>query len=338
MNGRNLLPDVLKGLAVILMIQVHINEQFASFEFFNSIGGHVSLFLGGFPAAPVFMLIMGWYAFRLKPLKTEIRRAVKLLIIGLLLNIALNTNLFIHAYSGTIQIDRLAYLFGVDILFLAGLSLLIVSLLKRILHNKWWALMLAAIFVLIITPVVGSDSPTSGLWRYIRPFIADNFAWWSYFPLFPWLAYVLAGMAASSLSVQHPQIWSYSGRRIVKFSVAILFLAGAYYGWQISTNLHLYYHHNFLFFGWAIVAAWTLAYCLEYLLRIIPGLHILSWVGRNVTTIYIVQWIIIGNLSTWLYRTQSGAALILWFMFITLITMSLVNLIHEPRNRGREII
>ncbi len=338
MNRRNLLPDVLKGLAVILMIQVHINEQFASYEFFNSVGGRISLFLGGFPAAPVFMLIMGWYAHRSKPLKTELGRAAKLLAMGLLLNIALNANLFIHSFLGTIQIDRLAYLFGVDILFLAGLSLFIVSLLKRILYTKWWALMLAAIVVIILTPIIGSDSPASGIWRYIRPFIADNFAWWSYFPLFPWLAYVLAGMAASALAGQNPYVWSYSGNRIVKSVVTLLFLAGVCYGWHISTNLHLYYHHNFLFFGWAIVSAGVLAYCLEYFIRIIPGLRNLSWVGRNVTTIYIIQWIIIGNLSTWLYRTQSGAALFLWFMFITLITISLLNLIQGSGKKIEEII
>ncbi|PKP15452.1 MAG: hypothetical protein CVU06_16560 [Bacteroidetes bacterium HGW-Bacteroidetes-22] len=300
--------------------------------------GKISLFLGSFPAAPLFMLIMGWYAFRSKPLKTEIWRAIKLLCTGLLLNIALNANLFIHTVQGSIQVDRLAYLFGVDILFLAGLSLLTVAFLKRLLHDKWWALLLVAIAIVTITPFVGNDIPASGVWRYLRPFIADNFAWWSYFPLFPWLGYVLAGMAAAAVSIQNPQIWNYTEKLAFKTAIIIIFLAGAWYGWQISTNLQRYYHHNLLYFGWALAAIGASVYCWQYLIKTLPGISSLSWVGRNVTTIYIVQWIIIGNLSTWIYRTQSGAALILWFMVITLITMAVVNLINKPRNQQEEII
>jgi hypothetical protein len=47
---------------VALMIQVHLMELFAQPAVLASWVGKVSLFLGGPPAAPVFMLIMGYYA------------------------------------------------------------------------------------------------------------------------------------------------------------------------------------------------------------------------------------------------------------------------------------
>jgi hypothetical protein len=53
--------DLLKGLAVLLMIQVHIMEQFVSSDTYNSLIGKASMFLGGPPCAPVFLAVMGYF-------------------------------------------------------------------------------------------------------------------------------------------------------------------------------------------------------------------------------------------------------------------------------------
>ena len=53
--------DLLKGFAVLFMIQVHIMEQFATPDIFNSSIGKISMFLGGPPCAPVFMAVMGYF-------------------------------------------------------------------------------------------------------------------------------------------------------------------------------------------------------------------------------------------------------------------------------------
>ena len=46
---RNQTADLLKGLAVIFMIQVHIMELFAKQEIYDGIAGKISLFFGGPP-------------------------------------------------------------------------------------------------------------------------------------------------------------------------------------------------------------------------------------------------------------------------------------------------
>lgn len=338
MNERNQLPDLLKGVAVVLMIQVHLTEVFANLEFFGSTPGRISLFLGGFPAAPVFMVIMGWFSFTTKPLLVEMRRALKLLITGLLLNALLNANLFITMASGELQVDGWAYLFGADILFLAGLSLAIGSLLKRAFQSRWWLLLLSATMVAGFTPLVSSHVPADGAWRYIRPLLADGYAWWSYFPLFPWLSYVLAGMAASGLRQQWPRWWAMLCSTPAKIAVFVVFLAGSGYGWQVSTNLETYYHHGLLFFLWALAAVGASVYFWDYAGRWFPDINRLAWVGRNVTSIYIIQWILIGNLGTWLYRSQSGAALIIWFMLILLVTFGAVFYIRRLNQQDTDLI
>jgi len=53
--------DIAKGIAVVLMIQVHLTELFAIPEWYEGVAGKLSLFLGGPPAAPVFMFLMGFF-------------------------------------------------------------------------------------------------------------------------------------------------------------------------------------------------------------------------------------------------------------------------------------
>ena len=46
-------------------------------------------------------------------------------------------------------------------------------------------------------------------------------------------------------------------------------------------------------------------------------IYYLSWTGKNVTVIYVIQWIIIGNIATILYHTQDLLQSELWFVGIT---------------------
>jgi len=58
-SNRNQTADLLKGFAVIFMIQVHVIEQFATQTLYDSLWGKISLFLGGPFCAPVFLAVMG---------------------------------------------------------------------------------------------------------------------------------------------------------------------------------------------------------------------------------------------------------------------------------------
>jgi uncharacterized membrane protein len=53
--------DLLKGFAVLFMIQVHLMEQFVSAYTYNSLIGKISMFLGGPFYTPVFLAVMGYF-------------------------------------------------------------------------------------------------------------------------------------------------------------------------------------------------------------------------------------------------------------------------------------
>ena len=161
---RLILPDVLKGLAVILMINTHVMEQIVNPVMFEGIPGKIVMHIGVFPGAAVFMLLMGYFAgYSSAGPGRLIRRGAVIFGGGILLNIALNVSYIIRfIQTGYPELIPTA-IFGVDILPLAGLSLIIIGGLKKLTANPfiWIAL---ALVVASVTPwVTGpADSLESG--------------------------------------------------------------------------------------------------------------------------------------------------------------------------------
>jgi len=111
------IPDLLKGLAILFMIQVHIMELFIDYAGRESIVGKVSLFLGGPFTAMVFMIVMGYLV--AKSQKTTVQtllRGLKIFVLGFFLNIGLNFHLLLKIKYDGWPYNPLEYIFGVDIL------------------------------------------------------------------------------------------------------------------------------------------------------------------------------------------------------------------------------
>jgi uncharacterized membrane protein YhdT len=46
-----------------------------------------------------------------------------------------------------------------------------------------------------------------------------------------------------------------------------------------------------------------------------------KWIGKEVTVLYVIQWLIIGNIATILFRTQDLFQITAWFTGITIVTI-----------------
>jgi hypothetical protein len=46
----------------------------------------------------------------------------------------------------------------------------------------------------------------------------------------------------------------------------------------------------------------------------------IEWLGIHVTAAYVIQWLLIGNIATAIYKTQGYGQLSLWFIIILLFT------------------
>lgn len=327
------LPDLLKGFAILFMIQIHITELFIDYAGRESLFGKLSMFLGGPFTAIIFMVIMGYFMARsTKSFSKNILRGVKIFAVGLLLNIGLNINLLLKIKFTDWQFNPLEYIFGVDILYMAGLSVIFIGFLKILNKGQAW---IATIFAFLILGLTGylNEILTITERNYILPFIAGTYSW-AYFPLFPWLAYSLIGFAffhwEEKIMLIFTQQKIVSG--IILAGIGVLVVS--FYKWGISTTINLpaYYHHTFWFALWAIGIVILWVFLLRFLLRKFPDIYIgnfLKWLGKNITLFYIIQWLIIGNISTTIYQTQSIGSYWYWFGGIFTVTILLTWLFEK---------
>lgn len=325
-------PDTIKGLAVLLMIQVHIMEIFVREDIYNSITGQISLFLGGIPAAPVFMLMMGYFAaFKVKSPKKLIIRGIILFFGGILLNIGLNFHLIYKIIFQGVELNIWHFILGVDILSLSGLSLIFMGIILTLAKNRFYIWLILALVFAGLSQLWGpyqfENHPLSYLFAYITGGTS-----WSYFPLIPWLAYPLLGFGIQLIYEKY-DLAKFTGKKWLLIPLAIILLVMIYtfdYGFTISTYLSFYYHHHLVFFLWAtgfMVLWFYLIFRAEKIFSKTLFFKHLRFMGKNVTVIYIIQWLIIGNLGTAIYKTMSLSQCLLWFGAITLTT-SLLTYIY----------
>ena len=171
------LPDLLKGFAVFLIVPVHVMELFIDYSGRESIFGKTVLFLGGPILVPVFMIIMGYFLARnQKSFSVNFFRGVKVFIVGFLLNIGLNFNLLLKIKFAGWQFNPLEYIFGVDILYFAGLSIIFISVLKTIKKGREW-IALALVFIVASFTAFMNEKLMVTDRNYILPFIAGNYSW-----------------------------------------------------------------------------------------------------------------------------------------------------------------
>lgn len=320
-------PDLIKGFAVLFMIQVHILELFAKQSIYDGLVGSISLFLGGIPAAPMFMAIMGYFiAKNQKSTGRLILRGLKLIVAGLILNIGLNAHLIYRVLNDGWQINIWQYIFGVDILLLAGLSFIIIAILIRLFKNNFIGYFGLAILIVLLNSILPNYVAENTLINYLLAFFHSS-AEWSYFPLIPWLAYPLTGMGFYLLLEKYPIIKQFKWS--ILFAILLVIAAVIYtfsFAFQITSNLPEYYHHGILFYLWslAFMAILTLGFFgLEKTAGNMKPVLFVKWLGVNVTTVYIFQWLIIGNIATAVFKTMNLTDSILWFFGITIISSML---------------
>lgn len=327
---RSHIADSLKGIAVILMIQVHILELFAVNPILTSPLGKLLLFLGGPPVAPVFTIILGYFiAASKRSTKELIYRGLKVFGLGMLLNLALNMNLFISVIRGDFQLDLLPYVFGVDILQFAGTVIILLALIRKVFERYFVFLIVCILLSASLGELLEEIKPENTVLKYISALFFGN-AKWSYFPLLPWLVYPLSGFAFFQLKklANISMIQARFPSLIIGLVYVLFLLFSMRYAVSVSSDLPLYYHHHLLFCIWTLVFIAGYAFVLGKFEGLFPH-HLFSryikWLGKNVTIIYIIQWIIIGNMATEIYKTvDSKMQLFLYFLGILVVTSTIV--------------
>lgn len=338
--------DLARGFAVFFMICVHVLHVYSNPATQASVFGQVVEFLGGPPAAPVFMMLMGLsFAYSNKnDLRAGILRGLTVFASGYLLNllrgfipIIIAQYIDPTALNGMTpeQSDPLNELLIADILQFAGIALIIMAVLKKLNVSRIVLIGLAFILSMVSPFLWGSYTDIPVLSQLLDLFAGDKplggFAEnMISFPVFPWLAFPLIGMAvgktftkASDLGKSHRQI-GIMGTIIMIIGLAVVFTNPEY-------HFNDYYHsrQGFMIFMIGFVLLW-LYIC--HLLASIRGARkifglLYNW-SKNVTSIYFIQWILIAWCIAIFDMNSSSLLGTLLIMLFMMIASDLINIVY----------
>jgi hypothetical protein len=330
-GNRQQTADLLKGLAVIFMIMIHLFENIASNSLTSSLIGKIIFFLGGPPAAPMFMIVMGFFlAGSKRTTSLMIKRGIALFFGGILLNVGLNASILLKIFFGEVTLNPLRFILGVDILPLAGLSIIAIALLKPLFRNFAEAYFILAVIIVQLNSLLISHFQVEVFpFNYLIAFIWGSYDW-SYFSLLPWLSFPLIGY---SLKLFFDGIGKTPNIKTIYITISLIlfglfFALTEEYALNITAILPVYYKFGITFFVWMLqfLAGYTfLIYVMEQKFSNNSLLIYIKWIGENVTVFYVFQWLLIGNISTYIFQTESNLFyMLVWFVAILLSTTILV--------------
>lgn len=194
--------DLLRGLAIIVMIEVHVFNAFLLPELRQTGWFNILNFINGL-VAPSFLFVSG-FAFqvssggRLDEMRTlgkafwkKIARIFQIVIIGYVLHLPFYSLSKSINRSTTQQIE---IFFAVDVLQCIGFGLLFLFITRLIIKSNkiyHYFLITSLLFVITASPYIWQIDFN----QYVHPLIGNYFnkLHGSLFPIFPWLNFLLAG-------------------------------------------------------------------------------------------------------------------------------------------------
>ncbi|MFN5627865.1 MAG: heparan-alpha-glucosaminide N-acetyltransferase domain-containing protein [Bacteroidota bacterium] len=311
-NNRLLSIDLARGLAVLFMIAVHTLEVFASEEVKNSVFGEIIEFLGGPPAAPVFMTLMGFSFINSSKseLKPRLLRGFKLFLSGYILNIIRGVLPFsISTYLNMDIVEKLpleklneyTILTIVDILQFAGIALMIMALIHEFKINKY-IILLAAFIISMLSPFLWGFTLNIPLVDQIFELLwGDQAIGFSFidnkiaFPIFPWLSFPLIGMYLGETmknTIDQNRTFKHFG--IGGIVVLLIGIVISYNNIEYHFNDYYHSRQGAMLFMCGFVVFWI--YITKIAIDKLPAnklFELLFKWSKGVTNIYFAQWIII---------------------------------------------
>ncbi|WP_169716401.1 heparan-alpha-glucosaminide N-acetyltransferase domain-containing protein [Oceanimonas doudoroffii] len=296
--------DLARGLAVLFMILIHVLDFYGRPEVRDTPLGRVVQFLGSPPAAPIFVFIMGIFIVwsGRQSLASGLARAAWLFALGYLLNLARGAlPMWLSLQMGLVTDEQLggytplSELLIVDILQFAGLALAICVVLKHYLADpRCW--MAAGVLVICASPALWDISSDWPVLNEGLQLLWGNKEQGAMFPLFPWLAFPLFGMAFGHWLRQSDNHHRFFRRTLW---AGLLCMAAGTALLLVDRDLHYGYYLRSgpggMLWLTGFVMAWLwLCHWLAEKVGSRPGLGLLLFWSRNVTSIYVLQWLVIG--------------------------------------------
>jgi len=295
--------DLARGFTVLLIAPIHTVMVYSNSEVNKTWLAFSLKFIAEGPGAQLFMTLMGMYI-AFKPAEDSniiLRRSIMLLFAGYILNIAkfvLPMNFGIiqksmlqdlgveNNFSGMLRLLRLG-----DILQFAAPALIITHWVRRKKNFGNNALLLVPL-VLLISPLLWDTTSNNAVLNYIFEMVGGQPPK-VFFPLLPWLFYPLLGLFIGE-AVKHNTESAFKEMRIwgiawLLFGIVAHYIAGSTY----DSSFYRAYPWDTVGHAGVVLIALSVWQWLDTYITPNPFFDLLGYCSRNITVIYIVQWIFI---------------------------------------------
>lgn len=302
-SKRDVSFDIARGIAIFLMILQHgwliivsgyVNNNWLDLIFF---------LLGTVLVAPIFLFLMGVNTVKSRYNKPKdlFKRGILLIFLGYSLSaLRFFLPIILAEHFGLIaapediiyEFSPLYYLLEVDILQVAGLSLIMIALLKwrKIKYNYY---LIIAVLISLISPILWQLKFTSSsLNLLVAPFWGTDY--YVVFPFFSWSLYSLVGVYFGNLLLKSKNKKEFYKDCLTKITplgvISLIFLILDSLVFDSSYNCHSLGYNLLLV---SIIITWLAVINLNYHKISVKLINILTVWSKNVTIIYFVQWILI---------------------------------------------
>lgn len=297
--------DMMKAFAVFFMFLGHIVIMYGTPKVIGSTAITWIAFCAEGIGAPAFIFSMG-LAIVLSSPKSPRQiwsRGLLLILTGYVLNFLKffpTITLFrvfpeaLFAETGRVNniAGLLSFIFIADILQFAGIAYIFCSFLFQYVRNyQIWAVLLA-LPLLGLAPYLYQEQYASGNY-FMQLFYGQNFQ--VYFPVCPWMAFPLLGMAAGYFIRNYPNqkrnMPGFLGIGLMGITIGFLLIQSDPSG-QFGTDYYHRKHGALIMYCGQLLTFLSLLYFISPFLTsgMVKGIRFCS---RNVTRIYILQWILI---------------------------------------------
>ena len=300
--------DFGRGLAVFLMMIVHTlwmyGDTATQSESWLGIAIHI---IGKGTAAFLVAMGISLIVCKPQPFATSVKRAGILLLLAYWMNFlkfivplevfGTMPEEFVQAYglSTPLTLPQLRYIFLTgDILQMAAIALFFISILRRVSNNKSVYLALALVITLSYKFVSGYQTGIDGLDYIAKLFFSNHYQ--VYFPLFPWMSFILFGMFLGKIIQEHKEDPSYMFSRLPIISAATLALGIGLCAWDFEYHFGNFFHLGpggvLYLIGINSALLWLVHKIVQagYTNRFTQFLYFCS---ERVTSMYIIQWTVV---------------------------------------------
>ena len=342
--------DLARGVGVFLIPMAHALLIYgSSYSQEESWLGLVVHFFGKW--AGIFLIAMGFsYTLsRNNSIKNSIKRGVMLLLFGYIMNflkfiipLVLGDfpDSFIHAYNWEVPIgfDKMVYLVLTgDILQLGGACLLFMGIVHKYAKNQKFIVLFIAVFVLIATEYIRGIRVGVPILDYVSDLLWGQ-EWNIYFPVFPWFVYILVGMFFGYYF--HENNIEKTFKKMFISGIITFTIGGILCLYNYEFHMRDYFHTGFggvIYLLGCNLLALYLAFILTNKAKSNKIKDFFFYCSRKITSIYIVQWILIcwsmGIIGYHDKGINMSLLLMALFTFGTFLAQKAIDIIRDKGKR-----